>query len=193
MASQSEYTRQLQALLPPGRAWPREPTAQLTPLLGAWADEMARLDARALQLLEEADPRTALELLGDWERVLGLPDECTAAATTIPARQIAAYQKLAALGGQTPAFYVALAASIGYTVEILEFDPGVDAGDFDTSGGRWRYVFTVHVLDIVDYSVFRAGRSGAGDRLIEGGALDLECVINRVKPAHTLALFTYPE
>lgn len=74
--SAEAYLAQLQALLPPGSAWPRAANATLTKLLGALAEELARLDARALALIDEADGRSTLELLSDWERVCGLPDPC---------------------------------------------------------------------------------------------------------------------
>lgn len=70
----ADYLQQLQELLPPGPAWPRDPDAYLTRLLSAWAAECARVDARANALMDEADPRATAELLPDWERMLGLPD-----------------------------------------------------------------------------------------------------------------------
>jgi uncharacterized protein YmfQ (DUF2313 family) len=195
MASPTDYRRQLQALLPPGAAWTREPGTVLSGLLHGLGDEFARVDERAESMLDEADPRTAYELLPDWERVLGLPDECTAGADTISGRQLACYAKLAQLGGQTPAVYIALAATIGVSIVIHEFDPNVDDYDdtLDISDGKWRFVWRVEVLSSVDYQVARVGSATVGDRLTEGGSLDLECLINRAKPAHTHVIFTYPE
>ncbi|MDH7971795.1 DUF2313 domain-containing protein [Sphingomonas sp. AR_OL41] len=196
--SASQYAGQLQALLPTGPAWPREADAMLTRLLCGLAAEFGRLDARAHQLLEETDPRTAYELLGQWENVLGLPDPCTAMATSVAARQAACWRKLAFQAGQTPAFYIALAASIGFEIEIHEFDPDVD--DYDGSltaliaGGKYRFVWRVHVLNAGDYSVARIG-DPIGTRLVDGagGAVDLECILHAAKPAHTHVILTYPE
>lgn len=191
------YTAQLQALLPQGAAWPRERDATLTRLLQGWAEEFARLDARVDLLFEEADPRTTAELMDDWERVLGLPDPCTAASTNLAARQLIAWRKLAFQAGQTPAFYIALAASVGVEVEIHEFDPDVDEHDGSLTplitDGRWRFVWRVHVLTATDYTVFRAGIGVAGDLLVEGGSIDLECMIRAAAPAHTHVIFTYAE
>lgn len=189
------YTEQLQALLPSGQAWPREESATLTQLLAAMAEEFSRLDERVVELFDEADPRSTSELIADWERVLGLPDPCTVSATTLAARQLIAWRKLAFQAGQTPAFYVALAASISMEIEIHEFDPDVD--DFDGSltalitGGKWRFVWRVHVLSATDFTLFRVGTSAVGERLVDGGAIDLECMIRAAAPAHTRVIFTY--
>ncbi len=192
-----DYAAQLLALLPTGAAWSKDHEAGLGDLFTGMSGEMARLDSRAQALFDEADPRTAFEMIADWERVLGLPDPCTAAATTLSARQVIAWRKLAFQAGQTPAFYVALAASLGIDIEVHEFDPAVDVYDGSLTaliaGGRYRFVWRVHVLTQTDYTVFRAGQSSAGDLLAEGGSLDIECVINAAKPAHTHVIFTYAE
>ena len=48
-ATSDDYLRVLQALLPPGAAWPRDPDATLTKVLAAWADDLAqRLPAAGL-------------------------------------------------------------------------------------------------------------------------------------------------
>lgn len=192
----SAYRAQLQALLPTGPAWPREDSAILTKLLDGWAEEFARLDARNEQLLAEFDPRTAYELLNEWEAALGLPDTCRARATTIEARQLDCWRKLAFQAGQTKAFYIALAASIGFEIEIHEFDPNVD--DYDASlaaevaAGRWRYIWRVHVLNAGLFTYMVAG-DPAGSALLEGDeALDLECIIRAARPAHTHVVFSYP-
>jgi uncharacterized protein YmfQ (DUF2313 family) len=59
--SRADYLSQLQALLPQGAAWTRERDAALTRLLDAFAEEFARVDARARQLLDESDPRSTYD------------------------------------------------------------------------------------------------------------------------------------
>lgn len=195
--SAPQYVGQMQALLPTGAAWPRDPDATLTQLLAALAEEFARVDARVEQLVTEFDPRSAYELLDEWEAALGLPDACTAAATTVSARQAAIWRKLAFVGGQSRAFYIGLAAALGYAIEIHEFDPDVD--DFDGSltaliaGGRYRFVWRVHVLNAGDFTFFRMGDE-IGGRFREGDtSIDLECIITASRPAHTHVIFSYPE
>ncbi|HRD47444.1 MAG TPA: DUF2313 domain-containing protein, partial [Caulobacter sp.] len=98
MATAAQYLEQLQALLPPGAAWARDSEASLTKLLAGLAEEFARVEGRGLALAEEADPRTATELLGEWEAAFGLPDTCAVTPATIDGRQLALHQRVASLG-----------------------------------------------------------------------------------------------
>jgi uncharacterized protein YmfQ (DUF2313 family) len=62
--SADDYARQLAALLPPGPAWSTDdPAATLSLQLNAWAQEFARIQARADALVEEADPRITYDRL----------------------------------------------------------------------------------------------------------------------------------
>jgi uncharacterized protein YmfQ (DUF2313 family) len=189
----TEYRAQLQALLPPGLAWPRDDSAPLPRLLHAWAEELARLDARAKTLVDEADPRTTTELLTDWERVAGLPDACTGPLETLTQRRAALVARLTGLGGQSPAYFIALAAALGYAITITEFRPHLVMSDVDAPlcDAPWRFVWQVNAATetvrhlLVDSPVDEP-------LAIWGNAL-LECVIRRFAPAHTLVLFAYEE
>lgn len=186
-----DYLAQLQALLPQGPAWPRDAGATLTKLLQAMADELARIDGRAAQLIEEADPRTTAELLADWERVAGLPDSCVTAAQSTAQRRAALHAKLTTLGGQSTAYFIALAASLGYTVTITEFEQHtvVDDVEHPLYSHPWQFAWqinapqdTVGTLSVTDT---------VADPLAWWGNELLECVVNRLKPAHTHVLFAY--
>ncbi|HET9063685.1 MAG TPA: putative phage tail protein [Candidatus Binatia bacterium] len=72
------YARMLWALLPPSRLW-RRIGGTLFKVFEADADELARVDARVINLVDEADPRTASELLPEHERELGLDTAATLA------------------------------------------------------------------------------------------------------------------
>ena len=196
------YLDQLQQLLPPGAAWPRDPDATLTQLLAAIAAEFARLDDRAERLVEEADPRTALELLPDWERLAGLPDACTGVLpTTVPERRAAIVTKLTARGGQSSAYLTALAATLGYPIAITELAALRSGGRCGTraNSAAWGFAFRVDLLPpagSVDPSIvdrrLRAGAGRAGERLRSYGSPALECVIRRAAPAHAAVIFAYP-
>lgn len=75
------YARMMLALRPPGRLW-LAVGGQLADLFLGAADELVRVDGRADDLLDEADPTTATELLPEYERELGI-----AAAPTLQERR----------------------------------------------------------------------------------------------------------
>ncbi|CAI8805127.1 Phage tail protein [Pseudomonas sp. IT-P74] len=194
MPTAAEYREQLNALLPPGQAFPRDPGTTLHDLLDGMSVELARLDARGSVLPQEVNPATAAELLPDWERVAGLPDKCSGVLEeTLQGRRNALLTKLTSTGGQSPAYFIELAASLGYTVTIEEFRPfraGRSVAGNALTNGPWVHTWLVMApqSSITD---FRAGRSAAGERLRTWGNDTLECKINQLKPAHTIALFAY--
>lgn len=189
--STEDYLQQLQALLPQGPAWSREQDTVLTKLLTAFAEEFARVDLRIDNLLNEADPRTTNELLTDWERVAGLPDLCTGIPATIALRRELLVSKLTNVGGQSRQFFIDLAAKLGYTITITEFkrfrvnsrvnDPLNDAD--------WTYVWRVNSAQNTVRKFTVAGR--VNEPLASWGNTALECVITRLKPAHTHVQFAY--
>lgn len=190
-----QYREQLKALLPPGRAFPRERGTNMEKLLDAMAQELARLDARAEQLTREANPQTTQELLGDWERVAGLPDPCTEAPVTLQGRMAALVSRLASVGGQSVAYFIELAAALGYEVRIDEFRPfraGMSSAGEQLTNGDWVYAWRVRAPGDTIIR-FRAGQSAAGEPLRDWGNDILECRIDGLKPAHTRVLFAYTD
>lgn len=192
------YARQLKQLLPPGALWGFGEGSWLSKALLAVADELARIDTRAQSLQDEWDPRTALETLDDWERVLGLPDDCL---TTIPSaaseRQAAITNKLTSRGGQSRQYFIDLAAGLGYTVTITEYALQVArAGRLRAGepcyGEAWSFAWQVNLPISPEADVrFRAGQGRAGDPLSGYTQLDIQCIIQRAAPAHTVVLFGY--
>ncbi len=190
------YRAQLQALLPLGDVWPRSPNATLTRLLAALAAELSRVDGRAEQLLTEAMPAASLELLTDWERIVGLPDACSAElATTITERRQNVVSKLTQRGGCSRAWFIEFAAGLGYTIEIDEFRPFIAGmsrcGDRLGGGHSVRHIWRVRVPG-PRYTAFRTGSSQCGDLLGKiTRAEDLECQLKRRKQAHTNLIVSY--
>lgn len=192
--TEDDYLEQLQALLPPGPAWSKDPQATITKLLGALAGELARVDGRAWQLVEEADPRSTAELFLDWERVMGLPDACAEAfggEQTTAQRRSALVGKLTTLGGQSAAYYIGLAAALGFAITITEFHEHTVEDDVEHPlySAAWNFAWQVNAAlnTITEITV----EDSVEDPLASWGNALLECVINRLKPAHTIVLFSY--
>lgn len=193
MADAQTYQELLLGLLPSGSIWPRDPDTTLGQLMGALAEELARTDSRLWDLIDEADPRTTFELLSEWETLCGLPEECDYSGTTLIERRAAVHQKLTALGGQSPAYFISIAERLGYEVEITEHRPalaGVCTAGQPCNGEEWAHAWQVGAPETTVFPA-KAGGCQAGDRVRTWGNEKLECAISAKKPAHTVVLFAY--
>lgn len=196
----ADYQSQLRQLLPQGAAWAAPGDSNLVQLLGALAEELARIDARTGQLIDEADPRTTLELLPDWERVLGLPDACFKTPDSVSERRVALRQKITGIGGQSRVYFAELAARLGYFITIDEHRSarvGMRC-DQPLNGEDWQFAFTVNIEPFegdlpgnADFFAYLKVGDEVGGRLRGFGAIDIECAIRRAAPAHTVVLFAY--
>lgn len=188
LATTDDYYALLLGLRPVGPAWPADDDH-----LRAMADGLARAHNRALDLIEEADPRTTLEMLAAWERNAGLPDECTGPAETLEGRRLRLVQQLTARGGQSRAFFLALAEGLGFDgCTITEFRP-FTCQSYCTDGldpDPWRFVWRLNVPADAGVREFTA-TSACNEALRTWGSAVLECVIRRLAPAHTNVLFGY--
>lgn len=188
-------TQLILKLLPPGIAWNREQTSTLYKLAQSIAEELCRMEARAVQLLVESDPRTTTELLEDWERVLGLPGDCVGLAETIQQRRANVVSKLISRSSQTKQFYVDLAATLGYTItvdDVIEYDAFHIEEPLEEPiyGEEWAHVFALVLPENVTRE-FRVDENSVEDRIVQFGDDLLECVIEDNKPAHSVVLFEY--
>jgi uncharacterized protein YmfQ (DUF2313 family) len=187
----ADYAQQLIALLPPGPAWAQEYQPQIYRLLAGLAAELARVDARAGQLQAESLLDSFHESLPDWERVLGLPGECAAeGGGTVADRKDQVRLRLLESGGQTPAFYVQLAARMGYpNARVQEMRaPRFGRSRFGRDHfGTWdaQFMWVLHAGGRLSGGS-RFGRSVWGERFGNNPGNALVCVIRQAAPAHTL-------
>jgi uncharacterized protein YmfQ (DUF2313 family) len=178
-------------------------------LLRSLAGELQRFDGRLCDLLEESDPRTTVEALEDWERVLGLPDACFGSGGTVDERRRIVVALLLMQGGQSAAYFVSLAALFGWEIAVEEVFPGLqmdishfgecefavdwsgfdlgpacfgDAALFGESAapfGWWAYG------PATEASRWEFGSTNFGDAFLDFSNRILECLLARFKPAHT--------
>jgi len=171
------YLGQLFALLPPGIALPDDADSVLGQLLATLAEEFARVDVLFESMLDEADPRTALLLLAEWERAFGLPDPCAGPPATVEGRRAVLVERVTNEGNLTGQYIEDAAALLGFSIVITEDPVGAP------------FVFTVSGSDVSEVVKFRAGSSVAGERLgrLPGMAFESgELVFGRLVP--TLAV-----
>lgn len=186
----------LQALLPPGSALTREPGAVFTKVLEAIAAQFAAAEARAVDLCNQSsDPLVATYMLADWERLLGLPDDCMVGqALSLVDRQRTAGQRLVEEGGQSRAHFIDLAARLGEPgCTISEFRPfncNDDCNDalhspFD------RFTWAVNIPHPADGVRWMTCNDDCTSALQEYTPSLIECPITERSPEHTTVIFRY--
>lgn len=165
------YTQQLLALLPPGRAWPRDEGGEHELLAKALSEELARADGRVDVLVAEDDPRQTSEMLDEWEELLGLPS--CAVPVNDNGRRAAIVARELEVGNPTAAHMVELAAAVGYAVTITYYSPFICTSECEDSltQDAWSTAFKVSGTSVP-----------TTDDL-------LECVVNANKPLTTTAVF----
>jgi uncharacterized protein YmfQ (DUF2313 family) len=195
----ADYAHMLAALMPPGAVWSAsDPDSFQGQLLAAWAEELARVDGRAGDLIDAAFPGTVAELLDEWEADFGLPEPCdTRTGLDVAARRARLLFKYTYRADHTAAGWHALAASYGATIELYRYYPSY-AGRLVAGrpliGHRGRYFWRVTITSpTVAVTRFTAGRSRAGQSLGTWERSPLECAIRHRAHAHTLPIIAYVE
>lgn len=188
----AQYAQTLRALLPPGKALDDYAEGTLTLLLDGLAQELARVDASAGNLIDESIPDTTLQLLPDWERVCDLPDTCTPAGQTLTERRNAVIARL--LGNGTPSipYLEGLAATLGFAVTITRGRARHSGDSCGTPYGgiAWAWVWIVHApLNAVQRRAYGGAIYGTPYATWQNAVL--ECVMRQHAPAHTIVLFDY--
>jgi uncharacterized protein YmfQ (DUF2313 family) len=194
----ADYARAARRLLPRGAAWPvDDPDSAMARFWAGLARELARWHLRDEALVIESDPGASTELLTDWERVLGLPDDCMPVAATVGERRQAVVARLTALGGQSPAFFEALGTALGYETTVEERRPftcGVSecGGTHELIEESLRFDWFLRVAGprVVH---FHCGEGECGVTALTDyrEATDLNCLVQRFKPAHTQSTLIY--
>lgn len=169
------------ALQPRGVALPVDINTQWVSLLAALAEEFSRVDNRISDLVVEFDPAKTTELLADWERVLGLPDQCSAdISRTDQDRRNAILLRLSAVGGQSREYFRLIAERFGFKIQIEETYPfycGTNGCGDPVGGDEWKFHWIVHTASRPSLALIKA----------------FECAFEALKPAHTTVSFGYGE
>ncbi|QBH98651.1 DUF2313 domain-containing protein [Limnobaculum zhutongyuii] len=146
------------------------------------------------EVLNAVTPFFANNLINDWERVL---DVIPSTDATYQQRLERVLAKLSETGGLSIPYFKRIAASLGYLIEIQEFEP-FRAG-VNRAGDRIYVPEIIYVWNVIIYGNktpvyrFRAGVSCAGERLTSFGDDVIETLFNELKPAFTYVYFSYKE
>lgn len=178
----AEHARSLAAYLPNGRVFEAKNIdgSNLNQLINGLSGELRKAEGYLLTLEEEYFPDKTVLYIEEWERAVGIPDDCFPGTGTIDERMSHIIAKLSSLGIQTAGDFEALALLFGQVVEVIPLSslafPPYSVPFFPTDA-RSRYVIIVQGVDLVSgvppYDV-------PFDLLV--GQTVLECLFNRLKP-----------
>ena len=191
-AKAPDFAALLTRLAPRGDAWPDSSDAVQQQAYQALMGTMARLNDRANFLVTDAFPATTEELLPQWEASLGLPDPCAGVDPLLSERQAHVVARLVFRGGQSVAFFIAFAATLGFAVTVQQFVPARFGAHFGSSfaGTPWAFAWQVTVPTFtVTYAKF--GAAVFGDPYSAWGNAALFCEMRRMAPARSTLLFSY--
>lgn len=97
----------------------------MSTLMSCFAMELERVEEQVVNIYSESIPGLAVDLLTDWERLLGLPDECSPLAPTLEERQRIAHTKYTTnyetLNQQ---FFIDYASALGSSITITLMPSG---------------------------------------------------------------------
>ena len=197
--SSADFTSALLGLLPRGRVWPKELSSIQAQAASCFAPTFQRISDKAVDLIADAFPGTTSDLLSEWELTLGLPDGCTVPGSqTVAERQSAVAEKISAAGGPQRSYYLQMAAHLGLTAIIDEFQEAcvglTNVGDF-LYGDGWPWSWIVGVdpecygtlsaatlscrlsLEAPEYTTVELG---FGKEVVEGIALKVDQLFNAI-------------
>lgn len=145
-------------------------------------------------LLTEHQPDLTVQALIDWERNYGLPDACIGGSgASADARRLNLLARIRGRGDLSIPYILRLAELLGYPgCTVTEFGgmTCADPCDSPVNGEDFIGVWRLNVP--VATGIFTATCESPCDvQLRRWGNVQLECLIVRHKPAHTVALFGY--
>lgn len=187
--------------LPIGRVWDRafDADSNLHKLLLGLSFEFFRIELLYQILAGDIDIVQTVDLISEWERSVGIPDECLDIEQPLQTRRDQVLQKFTNLGGvQTAADFERVAAIFGYDVTVYPAAPGntfpmTFPFKFFESGAAAHHTMIVELPE----ELSEAKTFPYLFPIVFAEALPsfIECIFNKLAPANVRVLFrvTPPE
>ena len=183
-----EHTNALTAYLPNGHLFGAKNIhdSNFRQLLRGLAGELFTAQGYLVTLNDDYLPDQTVSFLDEWERALGIPDDCFSGNGSLDDRRIDIVTKLASLGIQTADDFEALGGIFGVTVTVT---PGIEfASVFPAT---FPFIFFGSASDarftiVVDFAVPVASKFTLTFPFVfgSGGIGVLECLFRKLKPAN---------
>lgn len=163
----------------------------------AVAGWLADYYALAFETATQTFPSSISYSLDDWEAEYGLPDPCTSPDSGVQGRINAVRARFGAQGGASPAYFICLAASVGYDITITEPSDFICElsecdGDDTVVNVNGHHEWVIRLLGLGD-TWFYPDDGWLDETPLEGFlvATELECLLRRVAPTHATLIFDY--
>ncbi len=184
---------EMQALSPPG--YSRSPDAMWGKQLAPAAAEASLIEQMGEVLHREIDPRQSIYLLPEWQAEFGAdPYGVDTSSMITPQLQAYLYQRLINRGGQSRAFYIALAASLGVPISITEFivtryEAAVyDTADYVEPPAQFQWIVTLPATQITTGVYDDLQYDEASETIAQS---PIASILTALAPAHTQVIFSY--
>jgi len=157
--SSDDYLAALQALMPRGRIWPRDSASVQAQVLAGLTKSYEVNNGRANNLLVDAFPPSANELLPEWEATLGLSATSAGPAVSVPARQALVVARLIGANGISVSDFSSYAALLGYQISVkgnAPFRCGQSRAGAHVGGVErmFEWIVTAHALPSMPFGAY---------------------------------------
>jgi uncharacterized protein YmfQ (DUF2313 family) len=178
----NEYTDSLAEYMPGGKLFASKniQDSNFRKLLIGMSGELFRANGLLREYSNGIIPDQTVKFIEEWERALGIPDDCFNNSGTIDIRRRNVLTKLSALGVQTIPDFEELASVFGIVVEVLS---GSESGITFSSNkvARFTIVINITLPDRFTYTF----PIPFGDNTI----VLLQCIFSKLKPANCQVIF----
>lgn len=165
----------------------------LRAVLKAIARENQNIDTLLIDIMDQHSPDQTINFIDKWEEAVGIPDECFSGTGQLSERILHVLIKLYFQQVVTKQDWITLAKLLGYDISISS--PNTGKGfiyefplEFDTHSKEGASTLVIDITSTADVSEFPA------DFPIVFGRPEneiLECLFNKIKPAHVAIQYNY--
>jgi uncharacterized protein YmfQ (DUF2313 family) len=166
--------------------------SNLRKVLIGLACEWLRFRDKVDEVYDDYDINQTTQQIEEWERVVGIPDDCFGNSGTLEQRRTNILLKLAGTNATTAKQFETIAAILGFTVTV---ENGVDTSTLPLNlpfllltEAEAPFVIVV----TLDASLQPSGLPVTLPfTLTEQAPVILQCFFNKLKPANTIVIFRY--
>jgi uncharacterized protein YmfQ (DUF2313 family) len=166
--------------------------SNLRKILLGLASEFVRFRDKANLIYDEYNPKSTTDFITEWETQVGIPDDCFSNTGTLEERRTNILLKLAGINTTTAEQFKNIASILGYNISV---STGIDTSVFplqlpfiliDQVEAPFTIVITLPASEQADGLPLELPFT-----LTSEAPEILQCLFNKIKPAHCNIIFRY--